>query len=165
MGMSRANQKSPAESDGLNEAGTESPGMVVDHVGIVVKSIPEGVEHWRVVFGYQPLTEVVTNTRQKVRVIFLRKEQSIDIKLLEPSDATSPIYAFAMRGGGLHHLCMRVGSLESELARLNALGLRTLCPPEPGEAFGDELIAFVYAKHGLSIELIATDKKAKRLPR
>ena len=163
--MSRANQKSPEESDRQNEAGAESPGMVVDHVGIVVRSIAEGVEHWRLVFGYQPMTEVVTNTRQKVRVVFLRKERSIDIKLLEPSDATSPIYAFAMRGGGLHHLCMRVSSLESELARLNALGLRTLYPPEPGEAFANEPIAFVYAKHGLNIELIATDKKAKRLLR
>ena len=137
--------------------------MVIDHVGIVVKSIPEGVEHWRRVFGYQPMTEVVTNTRQKARVIFLRKHQSIDIKLVEPSDTTSPIYAFAMRGGGLHHLCMRVRSLDTELARLNALGLRTLSPPEPGEAFANEPIAFVYAQQGLNIELIATDRRAKRL--
>ena len=137
--------------------------MVVDHVGIVVTSIAESVEHWRRVFGYQPMTEVVTNTRQKVKVIFLRKPQSIDIKLVEPSDKSSSVYAFAMRGGGLHHLCMRVRSLDTELARLNALGLRTLSLPEPGEAFANEPIAFVYATQGLNIELIATDRRAKRL--
>jgi methylmalonyl-CoA/ethylmalonyl-CoA epimerase len=137
--------------------------MIVDHIGIAVRSIEESVEYWQQVFGYQPMTEVVTNTRQKVRVVFLRKADSIDIKLIEPSDETSPIYAFVRRGGGLHHLCMRCESLEKELARLNALGLRTLCPPEPGEAFANEPIAFVLAKDGLNIELIVTDKRAKRL--
>lgn len=137
--------------------------MVVDHIGIAVRSIDDAVTHWQRVFGYQPMTEPVTNARQKVRVIFLRKARSIDIKLIEPSDETSPIYAFAKRGGGLHHLCMRCGSLDKELARLNALGLRTLYLPAPGEAFANERIAFIYAEHGLNIELIDTDKRAKRL--
>ena len=137
--------------------------MVVDHIGIVVRSMLEGIDHWRRVFGYSPVTEIVTNTRQKVRVIFLGKAQSIDIKLIEPCDETSPVYAFAKRGGGLHHLCMRCADVEKELARLNALGLRTLRGPEPGEAFASRPIAFVYANHGLNIELIDTDKRAARI--
>src|SRR6185436_8530133 len=103
--------------------------MVIDHIGIVVRSIEEGAEHWRRVFGYEPVTEIVVNTRQKVRVIFLRKMGSVEIKLIEPIDETSPISTFAKRGGGLHHLCMRCASVDEELARLNALGLRTLRPP------------------------------------
>ena len=137
--------------------------MVVDHVGIVVRSMSEAIDHWWQVFGYKPVTDLVTNTRQKVRVIFLGKAQSIDIKLIEPCDETSPVYAFAARGGGLHHLCMRCGDIGTELARLNALGLRTLRGPEPGEAFANESIAFVYANHGLNIELIDTDKRAARI--
>jgi len=148
----------------LEELATADLSMVVDHIGIAVRSIDDAARHWQRVFGYEPVTEVVTNTRQKVRVIFLHKERSIDIKLIEPSDETSPIYAFVKRGGGLHHLCFRCGSLDKELARLVALGLRTLCPPEPGEAFGNERIAFIYAEHGLNVELIETDKRAQRLP-
>jgi methylmalonyl-CoA/ethylmalonyl-CoA epimerase len=121
------------------------------------------MEHWQRVFGYEPMTEPVTNTRQKVRVVFLRKEGSIDVKLVEPSDESSPIWTFVSRGGGLHHLCFRCGSLDGELARLNGLGMRTLYLPAPGEAFDNERIAFVYAQHGLNIELIETDKRAKRL--
>jgi methylmalonyl-CoA/ethylmalonyl-CoA epimerase len=151
------------EGEGLKEAGTGDPGLVVDHIGIAVRSIDDAVKHWQRTFGYQPMTEPVTNTRQKVRVVFLRKERSIDVKLIEPCDETSPISAFVKRGGGLHHLCMRCGSLDRELARLTALGLRTLSPPAPGEAFADERIAFVYAEHGLNIELIETDKRAKRI--
>jgi len=149
----------------LEATDKEAVDLVVDHVGIAVISITEAVEHWQRVFGYQPKTEVVTNTRQKVRVIFLGKANSIDIKLIEPSDESSPIYAFARRGGGLHHLCMRCRSVEKELARLNALGLRTLSPPAPGEAFSNEPIAFLYANHGLNVELIDTDKRALRIDR
>ncbi|MCK5153918.1 MAG: hypothetical protein KAQ93_06120 [Spirochaetales bacterium] len=46
---------------------------------------------------------------------------------------------------------------------MNQKGLRTLVPPQPENAFKNEDIAFIYAKHGLNIELIDTDKKAKLL--
>ena len=39
-------------------------------------------------------------------------------------------------------------------------GLRILSHPQPGEAFDNENIAFVYAKQGLNIELIDTEKRA-----
>jgi methylmalonyl-CoA/ethylmalonyl-CoA epimerase len=137
--------------------------MIADHVGIAVRSLSLASEHFKRVFSYEPMTEVVTNTRQKVRVLFLRKSHSIDLKLIEPCDETSPIYSFAIRGGGLHHLCMRCANVHEELARLNALGLRTLSGPQPGEAFENEPIAFVYVNHGLNIELIDTEKRARRL--
>lgn len=136
------------------------PGLVVDHVGIAVRSIAGALESWRDAFGYEPVTAVITNSRQKVRVLFLRKQGSIDIKLIEPVDETSPIHQFALRGGGLHHLCFRCADVTAEVARLNALGMRTLSPPQSGEAFENELIAFVYAQAGLNVELIDTAKRA-----
>jgi catechol 2,3-dioxygenase-like lactoylglutathione lyase family enzyme len=45
--------------------------MIIDHVAIAVRSIERSIEHWQTVFGYQQVTELVTNTRQKVRVVFL----------------------------------------------------------------------------------------------
>ena len=138
--------------------------MILDHVGIAVRSIERSVEHWAAVFGYDQSTEIVLNTRQKVRVVFLAKHGSLQIKLIEPIDPTSPIHAFTQRGGGLHHLCFRCESVDAEVARLVALGLRILAPPEPGEAFENEMIAFVYAGDGLNVELIDTMRRAGRLP-
>jgi len=136
--------------------------VVIDHIGITVKSVEKGIELWETVFGYKQMTEVVINTRQKVKVVFLRKDNSIDIKLIEPVDDTSPIYSHAQKGGGLHHLCFRCEQIEAELARLKNTGMRIITAPEPGEAFENEKIAFVYAK-GLNIELIDTLKRAKVL--
>ena len=134
--------------------------MIIDHIGIAVKSIEEGIRHWEKVFGYRQMTEVVTNTRQKVNVVFLKKENSMLIKLIEPTDETSPIYSFAQKGGGLHHLCFKTDDMGQELARLKDEGLRIITQPQPGEAFDNENIAFVFAKQGLNIEVIDTEKKA-----
>ncbi len=138
--------------------------MILDHVGIAVRSIERSLEHWQAVFDYRQETEIVTNTRQKVRVVFIGRPGSLQVKLVEPTDPSSPIHAFAQRGGGLHHLCFRCESVDAELVRLDALGLRVVAPPEPGEAFEDEKIAFVYAGDGLNIELIDTERRAGRLP-
>ena len=134
--------------------------MTIDHLGIVVKSIEDGISHWENVFGYRQMTEVVINTRQKVKVVFMSKEQSLTVKLIEPVDETSPAYRLAQRGGGLHHITFKCENIDRELDRLVQRGLRVLNKPEPGEAFENENIAFVFGKQGLNIELIDTDKKA-----
>jgi methylmalonyl-CoA/ethylmalonyl-CoA epimerase len=136
--------------------------MITDHIGIVVPSLDAGLKVWREAFGYTPMTEQVLNTRQKVRVVFLRKQGCVDIKLVEPLDPTSTVYALARRGGGLHHLCFKTESIKGSMEHLKALGATVLLPPEPGEAFENEPIAFMYL-HGLPIELIATEKKARRI--
>lgn len=137
--------------------------MNIDHIGIVVKSIEKGIEHWENVFGYTQKTEIVVNTRQKVRVVFMEKKDSTLIKLIEPTDETSPSYKAMKNGGGLHHLCFKCDNLDEQIAELKQKGLRVLVDPEPGEAFENEKIAFIYGKQGLNIELIDTDKKAKIL--
>jgi methylmalonyl-CoA/ethylmalonyl-CoA epimerase len=137
--------------------------MVIDHIGIVVERIDEGVKQWTSLFGYSPLTKKVTNTRQKVNVIFLHKKNSCLVKLIEPTDDRSPVYQFSRKGGGLHHICFKCDNLSATIERWTGLGLRVLSDPQPGEAFENENIAFIYAKQGLNIELIETEKKSNRL--
>lgn len=137
--------------------------MVLDHVGIVVKSIEDSLGHWESVFGYRPMTQVVTNTRQRVHVMFLEREGSLPVKLVQPVDSSSSVHALAQRGGGLHHLCFRCESVDAEVARLAAIGVRVIAPAQPGEAFGDHPIAFLYAGGGMTFELIDTLTRAGRL--
>ena len=134
--------------------------MVIDHIGVVVKSIEVAVERWVRLFGYRQQTMPILNTRQGVIVVFLEKDGSLPVKLIEPSDAGSSVYALAQRGGGLHHLCFRCESVDTEVARLQAQGVRIISPQQPGEAFANEMIAFVYAGDGLNIELIDTARRA-----
>ena len=137
--------------------------MIIDHIGIVVKSIDKAIKYWGDVFGYRQSTEVVINTRQKVKVVFLDKEDSLQIKLLEPIDESSPTFSLGKRGGGLHHICFKCDNLEEGVSEFKEKRLRLLTPPQPGEAFENENIAFFFAQNGLNIELIDTDKRAKKI--
>jgi methylmalonyl-CoA/ethylmalonyl-CoA epimerase len=133
--------------------------MVIDHIGIVVPSLEDGVRQWEELFGYKQSSAIVTNTRQRVRVVFLSKPDSVIIKLVEPSEPDSPVGLFARRGGGLHHLCFRCENLKAQIPLLKEKGARFIVPPQPGEAFGNRDIAFFLANNNLNAELIDTNEK------
>ncbi len=134
--------------------------MKIDHICFAVKDLEEGIKYWGDVFGYERMTGIIENTLQKVKVSFLRKEDSILIKLIEPTEGNSSLQNFVSRGGGFHHICFRCSDLNEEMEGLTMKGLKTLVPPQPGEAFNNHNIAFMLARFGLNIELIDTDEKA-----
>ena len=133
--------------------------MVIDHIGFVVRSLEEGIAQWKDLFGYRKNSDIVTNTRQKVRVVFLSKKGSLPVKLVEPSEPASPVFLFARKGGGFHHLCFRCDDLKVQIPVLEARGAKFMVPPEPGEAFKNHDIAFFLAKNNLNVELIDTAEK------
>ena len=137
--------------------------MIIDHIGIAVKDIDIGIAHWRDVFEYHQATDIVINTRQKVKVAFMEKKGSLTIKLISPSDNSSPLHQFLAKGEGIHHLCFKCNDLNSQIDELKSKGLRLITSPQPGEAFADENIAFMFSKMGLNIEVIDTDKRARRI--
>ena|SRR5215471_10190153 len=138
--------------------------MVIDHLGIVVRSLEQGIERWEQLFGYAKNSNTVVNTRQQVKVVFLAKQGSLPVKLIEPSSKQSPVYSFARKGGGLHHICFRCESLDAEVLRLKQSGGRLIIPPEPGEAFNNHDIAFMLIDPSLNIELIDTIEKNGWVP-
>ena len=133
--------------------------MVIDHIGIVVPSLEQGIHQWEELFGYRRNSEIVLNSRQRVRVVFLSKQESLTIKLIEPSEPESPVAVFARRGGGLHHLCFRCDDIKVQIPLLKEKGARFIVAPQPGEAFGNRDIAFFLAPNNLNVELIDTTEK------
>lgn len=133
--------------------------MQIDHIAIAVRSVEAAAERMCALTGYQRRTSAVTNTRQQVNVLFLSKPGSIDIKLISPSDETSPLWGALKRGEGLHHVAFKVPDVGAACADLAAAGVRVLSPPQPGEAFDDHAIAFCYLGFGVNAELIDTDAR------
>jgi len=137
--------------------------MTIDHICFAVSNIQEGIEYWKKVFGYRQKTGIVINTLQKVKVSFLSKENSLDIKLIEPLETNESLLRFVARGGGFHHLCFKCSDMPGTISDLREKGLIMLVPPQPGEAFNNNNIAFLFAKYGLNLELIDTDERADLL--
>jgi len=139
--------------------------MIIDHICIAVKDIAEGIAYWERVFGYKQMTEIVENTRQKVKVAFVSKKDSLTVKIIEPVEGNQSLLNFVGRGGGFHHICFRCEDMKIAMEDLNEKELLTLVQPQPGEAFNNHDIAFLLAKYGLNIELIDTQEKAARIIR
>lgn len=136
----------------------------LDHVCLAVRNIAAARAALTRTLGYQPRTEIVTNTRQQVRVQFMSKAGSLDIKLIEPSAPDSPLVDFIKRsGGGLHHLAFKTGQVSDAVEDLAQKGAKILTPPQPGEAFDEALIAFAFLGGGLNVELIDTDARRAEL--
>ena len=138
--------------------------MQIDHVAVAVRSVEAAADRLCALLGYARKTAAVTNTRQKVNVLFLGKEGSLDIKLIEPSADDSPLWDFVRKGGGLHHLCLRVPDVGDACVDLTQRGARVIASPAPGEAFDDHAIAFLYLGLGMNVEVIDTDARRSRLP-
>jgi methylmalonyl-CoA/ethylmalonyl-CoA epimerase len=134
--------------------------MVIDHICFAVKNLDEGIAYWGKVFGYKQQSEVVANSRQGVKVVFLGKEDSLTVKLIEPLEQNHSLVKSVQRGGGFHHICFKCDDISEEIEELKMKGLRTLVPPQPGEAFNNHNIAFMRARYGLNFELIDTDERA-----
>lgn len=133
--------------------------MNLDHIAIAVRDIDSAADRLCLLLGYRRATERVTNSRQQVHVMFLRKPGSIDLKLIEPATDDSPLWPFVRKGGGLHHICFTSPDVNAACEALTSAGARMLSPPAPGEAFDDGLIAFLYAGLGLNVEVIDTDAR------
>jgi methylmalonyl-CoA/ethylmalonyl-CoA epimerase len=80
--------------------------------------------------------------------------------LIEPLETNESLIKFVNRGGGFHHICFKCSDINNKIEELKDKGLIMLVPPQPGEAFNNNNIAFLFAKYGLNLELIDTDERA-----
>jgi methylmalonyl-CoA epimerase len=126
--------------------------MKLDHIGIAVGSLAEGLAVYRAL-GLEVSGEEVV-AEQKVRVAFLPVGET-RLELLEATSPDSPIAVhLEKRGPGLHHVCLAVPDIRAAMASLKERGLRLLSDdPQPG-AHGC-LVCFVHPKSagGVLLEL------------
>lgn len=121
--------------------------FVIDHYGFVTHNIPAARAVWCDVLGFSVDGPEVIDTHQKVLIQFLRRDERPDfrIELLAPLDSSSPVVRSAKSGGGLHHICVRVLTLDGFEKELRETALVFVSAPAPAPAFGGRKVAFAYA--------------------
>ncbi len=124
-------------------------GLPLDHLGIATPDLEIGSAPY-IALGLVPdgPDEVVES--QHVMVRAFRAGETL-IELLAPTAPDSPIAAFLQkRGPGLHHAAFRVVDLETEMTRLQALGVTLLnAEPRPGRA--GTRVAFLHPRWGAGV--------------
>ena len=126
------------------------------HVGYVVRSITEIGEDFAHSLGATWDGAIIHDPLQEARVTFMRHggPQSPAVELVEPAGENSPLHKFLGKGGGLHHICYEVDSLDAQLEQSRAAGCLVVKNPLPAVAFGGRRIAWVYTRHKLLVEYL-----------
>jgi methylmalonyl-CoA/ethylmalonyl-CoA epimerase len=144
---------SPAEL----KSATAQQTVTFHHVGLVVHSIAqEGADYARSL-GASWNGDIIHDPLQQARVTFMRcgAPDGPAIELVEPDSEQSPLAKFLSKnGGGLHHLCYEVDSLDQQLAYCRSVGSLIVKPPAPAAAFGGRRIAWTYTKQKLLVEYL-----------
>ncbi len=131
--------------------------ICVDHIGIAVKSIDETLKLWEGVLGIK-CTGREEVPDQKVVTAFLPLGDT-EIELLEGTSSDSPVTQFLeRRGEGLHHIAIRVESIEEAIRELKANGVR-LTDEKPRYGAGGARIAFVHPKAANGVLLELSERK------
>lgn len=127
----------------------------LSHISIVVPSLETAAKRLEDVYGLT-LGEVKVNEQQGVRLAYVELGNA-KIELMEPSRPDSPVSKFLERnpGGGIHHFCLAVDSVEAATRAISEKGARVLGEGKLQKNVHGEPIAFVHPRDflGALVEL------------
>ena len=121
----------------------------INHIAIAVRSLAEHIPFYRDVLKLEYTgTEVVDD--QKVRLAVFRLGE-MNIELLEPTSADSPISTFIeKRGEGMHHISYQVDDIEEQIAELKGKQIRMIDETPRSGAHGSR-IAFLHPQSSANV--------------
>ncbi|MBN2242322.1 MAG: VOC family protein [Acidobacteria bacterium] len=134
-----------------------------DHVAMVVKNTDETVELMKRLFGFE-VGDVLTESDAGFKSTMILKS-GVTIELIEPVGPEGTMQKFLeRRGGGLHHISIRVSDLEEEIKQLRAKGVQFVTE-EPIQVNDFSKVIFVHPRstNGLLIELSQKEREHSAL--
>lgn len=97
----------------------------INHLGIAVRTLDEGLAVWRDALGLQ-VTQTVELPERGLQIAFLPCGETM-IELLAPLHDQSEVSKFlADRGGGIHHVCLETADLAAASQRAESAGVKLL---------------------------------------
>jgi methylmalonyl-CoA epimerase len=126
--------------------------QAVEHVSIAVRDA-EDVQRTLAVLGFEPQwTEDLPG--QGLRSHVLRAGQAV-LELVEPAGQAAALSRFLdRRGEGLHHLCLRVDSLEDAIRAVETAGMRLVSREPTTDEQGRRVFVHPDSAHGVLIGLV-----------
>jgi methylmalonyl-CoA/ethylmalonyl-CoA epimerase len=125
------------------------------HMGFVVADITTAMPAFVRSMAAEWDGQIFEDPLQKAKVAFMTtRPGDAQIELVQPVGENSPVQRFLLQGGGMHHLCYEVASLEAELTSFRSRGAAIASRPKPAVAFGGRRIAWVITSEKFLVELL-----------
>jgi methylmalonyl-CoA/ethylmalonyl-CoA epimerase len=131
-------------------------GATLHHVGFVATGIAAAAERFAASLCLSWDGQIIHDRLQGAHVTFLAPvtEGGTQIELVEADGPDSPVAGFVARGGGLHHLCYEVDSIDDAVAHARASRALVVRQPTPAVAFAGRPIAWIYTRDRLLVEYL-----------
>ncbi len=124
----------------------------ISHIGIAVRDLEKAMDFYRSVFRLKP-SEPIIGGEGDVKVSLVELGNTV-IELLQPTGDKGAVAKFLeKRGEGIHHLCLEVDDINSEVEFLRASGVEVIGSPRPG-AEGMSVFLHPRTTQGVLIELV-----------
>ena len=144
-----------AAEEVLRRVGLRANETYIDHLGIAVKSLEEGVRAYETLgFSVEATHDVPT---EKVKTAFLPVGES-HFELLEPTEPGSVIARFLEKRSGLHHVCVAVPDIQAALDELKSRGV-ALLDETPRVGAGGRKVAFIHPRSAAGVLLELVERK------
>jgi methylmalonyl-CoA/ethylmalonyl-CoA epimerase len=129
--------------------------MILHHYGFATSNISETANHFELLGYKKSSTGLIIDPVQNVRLLFLHKDKTPLLELVEPLSDNSPVSKIIRTNGStLYHSCYEVDSIEESKNDLRGKGFITIMNPLPAVAFNNRLICFLYNRFIGLIELL-----------
>ena len=121
----------------------------IDHVGIVVKDLDQGLQTFANNFGFQPdASRGGEVERLGIKNAFVPVGDS-DLEFIQPTTDSGPVATFANdRGEGMFLLSIAVDNVAAAVEHLRALGYRA------GDPAGNVAFVSMKSTHGVNLQLV-----------
>ena len=144
-----------AAEEVLQRVGLRANATYIDHLGIAVASLEEGVRAYETLgFAVEATHDVPT---EKVKTAFLPVGES-HLELLEPTEPASVIARFLEKRSGLHHVCIAVPDIQAALDELKGRGV-ALLDEKPRVGAGGRKVAFIHPRSAAGVLLELVERK------
>ena len=124
----------------------------VHHYGVAVRDMDTSLDAY-ISYGYR-ITHKVHDEQQIADLVFLQKEDEVNIELVYSDNPSSPVYTLCTTSTEkMYHTCYAVSSIKSTVARLRQNGYIQVTPIKHAILFNAP-VCFLYSKEGGLIELL-----------
>ena len=133
--------------------------LVLDHIGLLTPKIEALAEVMTIMSEFSLAGPITEDPHHHARIQFLSNPKVAypRLELIEPMGKNSPLRHELLRGGGSHHVCFQVGSLDGVQTWCKMTGARLIYGPNPAPAFGEGRdVVFVHAPGLGLVEFVST---------
>lgn len=122
----------------------------ISHLGFAVKDLERAIELYENLFGAR-VAHRFESAQDRMRAATIRVGD-LEIELMEPTQADSPVGKFiAKRGEGIHHVCYKVEDVAGALRRADDHGIETIDKQPRVGAGGLTRVGFLHPKSTLGV--------------